>query len=163
MTEQEEEFLHLAICIKNMNSSWRILQELKMQKTTPTLINAAFQFALIEYSKSYKTSFGKTLDKKGKQRKYLLDTQFIPEEYLELHKRILIARDQLHAHSDLTLLEANVYVIDSEYGKSVNYSSNIIYGTEEFENIELIIDLIERTVDVLYKKEKQIKQQLPLN
>lgn len=163
MTEQEEEFLHLAICIKNLNSSWRILQELKIQKTTPTLINVAFQFTLIEYSKSYKTSFGKTLDKKGKQRKYLLDTQFIPEEYLELHKRILIARDQLHAHSDLTLLEANVYVIDSEYGKSVNYSSNIIYGTEEFENIELIIDLIERTVDALYKKEKQIKQQLPLN
>ncbi len=68
MTEQEEEFLHLASCIENLNSAWRILQELKTEKATPVLIDAAFQYALIEYSKPYKVSYGNVLTEKGKKR-----------------------------------------------------------------------------------------------
>lgn len=160
MTKQEEEFLHLAICIENLNSSWRILQELKDKKGSPVLINAAFQFSLIEYSKSFKISYGNVSNEK---RKLKLDTKYIPDKYLELHNRILNARDKLHAHSDLTLWDAKVYVRSSEYGKSVNYSKNNISGTEEFKNIESIIALIEETLHVLYKKEIELKQKLPTN
>jgi hypothetical protein len=99
----------------------------------------------------------------NEKRKLKLDTKYTPHKYLELHNRIVNARDKLHAHSDLTLLDAKVYVRSSEYGKSVNYSKNNISGTEEFKNIESIIALIEETLHVLYKKEIELKQKLPTN
>ena len=163
MNEQEEEFLHLANSIENLNSSWRILKEIVEVKSSPVLLNAAFQYALIEYSKPYRYSCGEVLNEKGKPKRYKLDAQFIPPDSLDLHKRITDARDQLHAHSDLTLLEAKVYVCDSEYGKSVNYSRNIIHGTEELKNINSILDLIEGTLDALYERERQLKLKLPVN
>ena len=104
MTEQEEDFIHFSACITWLNKAWRLLLAIREQSDNP-LIGPAFRFALIEYSKPYKLSCG-TL----KKRK--LDTEFIPPNLLALHKQIVDSRDQVHAHSDLTLMEAKLSVHD---------------------------------------------------
>ena len=163
MTHQEEKYIHFVQCIENLNNSWRILQVIKDHKCSPILVGAAFQFALIEYSKSYKNSFGGIQNSKGKPVQYKLDEKNIPIEYLVLHNRILDARDQIHAHSDLTVWEAKLYVENTPHGKIAGQVRNIVYGTEELANIDSIIDLIEQTLDRMYEEVKMLKQQLPVN
>jgi len=162
LTNQEERYLHFVQCIRNFNNSWIILQQLKEGKGNPSIINAAFQFALIEYSKPYKYSRGALLSKKGKQKQYRLNSDYVPSMHRELHDRIIDARDQIYAHSDLSVLEAKVYVKKTPYGKIAGHVQNQIYGTEEFLNINAIIELVESTLDLMYEKEKILESELPV-
>jgi hypothetical protein len=155
MNLQKEKYIHFATCIENLNNAWRILQEIKQSKDN-LLVGPAFQFALIEYSKPYRHSHGTI-------KKYELDDEHIPFNHHKMHKRILDARDQIHAHSDLTVMEAKLYIDNTKYRKFVSISQNIIRGTEEFPNIDDIIDLIEQTLDSMYEKAKQLEAELPQN
>jgi hypothetical protein len=154
MTEQEEQYIHFVSCIQNLNEAWRILKIIRQQADNP-LVGPAFEFALIEYSKPYTASRGKF---KGN---YSLGIENVPPEYRELHKEILAARHQIHAHSDLTVDDAHIFVVEENYRKYVGISKNIIYSTEKLERIGDIIDLIEKTLDSMYEKEKQLKAELP--
>ena len=156
MNEQEEKYLHFVYCIDNLNSAWRILQKVKIEKGNP-LINYAFQFALIEYSKPYKLSYGVVV------KYHQLPETYIPSKYLDLHKRILNARDKFHAHSDLSIMDAKVYIQNTKNGKFVSRSQNIVHGVEETPNIGNIIDLIEQTLDALYVEVKRLEYDLDTN
>ena len=127
MTEQQEQYIHFVSCIQNLNEALRILKIIRRQPGNP-LIGPAFEFALIEYSKPYTASRGNF------KAKYFLGDENVPTDYSELHKEILAARHQIHAHSDLTVEDASIYVIEDNYGKHVGLSKNIIYGTEKLEN-----------------------------
>ena len=81
-----ERYLHFVSSIDDLNSAWRILQEIKRSGDN-SLVGPAFQFALIEYSKPYKAS------KVNETERHQLDTKYVPPEYLGLHKRIVDARD----------------------------------------------------------------------
>jgi hypothetical protein len=162
MTQEREYFIHFRQSIQNLNNAWVILQVIKTEGYNPDLVNAAFQFALIEYCKPYKCSYGKIKNAKGKSVSYTLEHEHIPPEYLPLHHRILAARDQIHAHSDLTILDTRVCVKDSPRGKIAGYVQNVIRGTEEMQNLDSIIDLIERTLDSMYEKDDKLKQNLPV-
>ncbi len=154
MTEQEEQYIHFVSCIQNLNEAWRILKTVEQQPGNP-LIGPAFEFALIEYSKPYTASRGNF------KYNYSLGIENVPPEYRELHNEILAARHQIHAHSDLTVDDAHIYVVENNYGKHVGISKNIIYGTEKLRKIGDIVDLIEKTLDVMYVKVKQLKAELP--
>ena len=162
MTEQEEEYVHFVSCINDLNIAWRLLQEIKQCKGN-ILVGAAFQFALIEYSKPYKASFGILRNSTGKLIPRKLDESHVPAMHIQLHKRIIDARDRIHAHSDLTVMEAKVYVKNSPHGKIVGTLQNKIYGTEELSNIDAIIDLIEQTLDSMYVEVKRLEAALPVN
>jgi hypothetical protein len=77
MNEQKEKYRHFAFSIDSLNNAWRILNEVKQQKEN-TLAGFAFQFALIEYSKPYKTSYGILIER------HKLSEIFIPAQYIEL-------------------------------------------------------------------------------
>src|SRR6266545_4571025 len=144
MTQEEEyeRFIHFKACIQTINCAWRILQEIKNREggsCSPILVGAAFQFALIEYAKPFLKSRGEEV------RNHQLDERFTPPQHLELHKRIVNARNQIHSHSDLTVMDAKLYVNDSPSGRIVLASQNIIHGTEELPNLDVIIELIEQT------------------
>jgi hypothetical protein len=162
MTEKEEEYLYFVSSLDVLNNAWLILQEIKKCKGS-SLLGSAFQFALIEYSKPYKVSIGTVLNSKGKPTSYKLDESYIPDEYIELHKRILDARDQFHAHSDLTVREARLWVKNSPNGKISGTTQNKIVGTEELSNIDKIIDLIEKTLTSMYDQAKLLEQELLLS
>lgn len=154
MTEKEEEYIHFVSSIKDLNNAWRLLQEIKRCEGS-SLVSAAFRFALIEYSKPY----GKS---RGNIKRHSLKEEHVPLSHRELHKRILDARDQIHAHSDLTIMEAKLYVKNTPHGKIAGTIQNGIDSTREFSNIDAIIDLIEKTLESMYVKEELSKQELPL-
>ena len=163
MTEQEEEFVHFVSSIEKLNNAWRILLEIRSNRDDP-LVGPAFQFALIEYSKPYTVSFGTELDAKGSpKRKHLLNDKHIPKKHHVLHDRLLEARKKIHAHDDLSVKEAKLYVKKTQQGKFVGTVQNVITGTEELSNINLIIELIEQTLKNMYAQEKLLEQQLPIN
>lgn len=163
MTDQEEWFVYFVSCIDRLNNAWQILQEIKRQGGHP-LVGPAFQFALVEYSKPYTVSYGTELDAKGKPKhRYKLDEKYIPARHRALHDRLLTARKKIHAHDDLSVKEAKLHVKKTEHGKFVGTVQNVIVGTEELSNNDLIIDLIEQTLDAMYMEEKRLEQQLPPN
>ena len=161
MTNQEEEYIHFVQSIRNLNNAWNILQEIKQFEKNSYIINAAFQFALVEYSKPYKYSRGTLLNEKKKPLNYNLKDNHIPAKHKDLHNRIINARDQIHAHSDLTILESKVYVEKTPYGKFIVHVQNKINGTEELCNLDAIIELIEITLDNMYKEEKIWDRKMP--
>ena len=152
MTEKEEEFVHFTSCIASLNNAWVILSKLKEQKDNP-LTGPAFRFALIEYSKPYKQAYG--------NKRWKLDGSHIPPGMEVLHKRIIDARDQVHAHTDLTILEAKIYVRDTKDRRVSTIVQNKITGLEEFANLDDIITLIEGALDSMYLKEKELEAALP--
>ncbi|MEK7833454.1 MAG: hypothetical protein AAB401_20350 [Acidobacteriota bacterium] len=162
MTEQEELYFHFESSIGHLNSAWRILQEIKLHPNHP-LVNPAFQFALIEYSKPYKVSYGAEPDNNGKPRKLSLDKRYIPANHSALHDRLIRARDTIHAHDDLGVKAPSVYVSATSSGMFVGLMQSVIHSTEELGNIDLIIDLIEQTLDRMYTESARLKALLPIN
>jgi hypothetical protein len=158
MTPQEEQYVHFVSSTDNLNNAWRILQEIRQCKGSP-LVGPAFQFALVEYSKPYRYSRGTV--REGVKCK--LEDLHIPAKHRELHFRILMARDQIHAHSDLTVKEAKLRVANTASGKYASRVQNAIRGTEELSNIDSIIELIEQTLDNMYIEVEQLQAALPLN
>ena len=152
MTVQEEKFIHFSSCVAWLNNAWRLLQVVQQQTDNP-LSGAAFRFALIEYCKPYKRSNGIT-------QSFKLDVSCVPGAYQALHERIISARDQVQAHSDLTLMEAKLSVQEYMGQRYSAILQNNITGLEEWTNIGEIIALIEGTLDNMYVLEKRLEQAL---
>lgn len=153
MTDQEEEFVHFVSCIASLNNAWRLINRIKAESGNP-LVGPAFRYALVEYSKPYRES-------RSRRRKRRLDTSCIPTDMLALHERITNSRDQAHAHSDLTIMDAKLYVHEVQGQRFAGIVQNIITGVEELPNIEEIQKLIEGTLDNMYAREKIIEAALP--
>lgn len=161
MTSQEEQYVHLVSCIDDLNSAWRILRQIKECHGHP-LVGPAFQFALIEYSKPYRTSFGVSLNAKGKAFQHKLDDRHVPTASVDLHNRLLTARDRIHAHSDLTVREAKLYVAKLPDGKHASIVQNVIHGAQELANIDVIIELIEQTLVKMYAEAESLEAELTI-
>jgi hypothetical protein len=146
MTEQEESFVHFVSCITWLNNAWRLLNMIHTQSENP-LIGPAFRFALIEYCKPYKLS-------RGINKMFKLETLSIPKECLPLHERIISSRDQIHAHSDLTVMDAKLHVHEFMGQRYTLIPQNKIDCTEELSNLQEIVALIEATLDNMYAEEK---------
>ena len=131
MTHRHEEFIHFATCMQRLDSAWVILKAINAERDS-VLAGPAFRFALIEYATPYKTSFG--ADKK----RHKLKESYVPVEYLELHKRILQARDTIHAHADMTVMDAKLYVTETLGNPSAIITGLYIHELEELGNIEQI-------------------------
>lgn len=161
---KEEQYIHLESCIDSLEKARWTLLEVKKHPNHP-LLGPAFQFAIIEYAKPYKTSFGAELNDKGRPvhtytiEKTLRDT-CVPSEYLDLHKRLLTARDRILAHTDLGILDAKVHIATAPSGSYVSTIQNVVYGTEECSHIDEIIDLIERTLDRIDPESKRMRADL---
>lgn len=153
MTEQEEQYVHFVCCITWLNSSWSLLKTIQEQ-TGNILIGPAFRFALIEYCKPYKQSF-------GVNRKFSLDVVHIPNTHLMLHKQLLKSRDQVHAHSDLTVMDARLSVHESQGHRYTLIAQNRVTGFEDLPKLEQVVNLIEATLDNMYVHVKLLEEVLP--
>jgi hypothetical protein len=165
MTKVEETYLFFLQSIDILNDSLKILVELKSNETTPVLFNAAFRYALVEYSKPFGATNGLFKNAAGTKPvriKYDLK-RFILREKLELHQKIIDSRDQFHAHGDMSILDAKVYVQDGVDGKIVTVSKNLVHGCEEFQNVDDLIDMIESTLNNMEEELLSLKEALPQN
>jgi len=154
MTEQEEGFIHFVICILALNNAWRIFTTL-LEESGNRLFASSFRYALIEYSKPYRESRGEV------KKKRRLDVSYIPQKMLPLHKRIIDARDQIHAHTDLNVLDAKLSVHKESGNQYAQICKNNINGLEEIANLKEILLLIEGTLNNMYEKEKLLEAALP--
>jgi hypothetical protein len=132
--------------MQRLNSAWATLNVVKAERDN-ALVGPAFRFALVEYATPYSTSYGA-----GKKR-HKLNESYVPVEFLELHQRILDARNSIHAHADMTVMDAKLYVTETRGMPSAIISGNHIHGLEEIGNIEQIILLIEGTLRNMYADE----------
>jgi hypothetical protein len=156
LTISEEQYVHYVECINSLNQAWFILQELRKAKSKSAIHAAAFRFALVEYAKPYNSSYGIHKSRKKREAYKLSPPNLLPED-MALHQQILDLRDQVLAHSDLTLKEAVLYL--GSYGGRLNFgiaSSSIA----QFPDIEAVIRLIERTLDVMYAERTRLEEAL---
>jgi hypothetical protein len=156
ITRAEERYIHLASSSHDLNFAWRVLRELK-EASGSSLAGPAFQFALIAYARPYMPSRGTA------KREHRLSPRYVPPEHRDLHGRLLAARNTILAHSDLTVKQARLHVANTATGKYVGVVQNVIYGTEEWGNLDQIIDLIQKTLDVLYGDIAALERDLPAN
>jgi hypothetical protein len=140
MTPNEEAYVHYAECINSLNCAWHVLCELRAIDRKTAIHAAAFRFALVEYAKPYTRS-------DGTFKRYRLPPPSLPVELLALHQQILDLRDQVLAHSDLTLKEAQVYIASHGDHPLVGVASNSL---PTFPDSEAVITLIENTLDKMY-------------
>jgi hypothetical protein len=129
--------------MQRLNEAWATLNAIKADRAS-RLAGPAFRYALVEYATPYNTSFG------ANKIRYQLSEQYVPAEHLELHRRIIAARNTVHAHADLSVLDAKLYLRETQGKPSASISSNYIHGLEELPNIEAIIELIEGTLLNMY-------------
>ncbi len=156
MQRHEEEFVHFVSCIQDLNTSWKILKLVRRRKKN-SLGFAAFRLALIEYSKPFKESYGKV------KAKHRLGIEYIPKDYLDLHNRILKARDTYLAHSDLNIRDARLYVSRHPWGNIATIIENVVNESQEFNQLDDIIDMIEKTLKRMYEARDVLEANLAPN
>lgn len=140
-THEDEAYIHFQECLTDLNSAWRILEELQQAKITPVLWTASYHMALVEYAKPFKISFG------ANKRKHVLPTPSLPESELQLHTRLLYLRDKVLAHSELSVKDAKVYV-----GEIAGQSFPLISSNTEpvLPDVAVVKTHVQRVLDHLY-------------
>ena len=93
-------------------------------------------------------------------KKRRLPTAYVPQDMHDLHQRIIDARDQIHAHSDLTVMDAKLHLSEIR-GMPPILIRNNVSGLEEFQNIGEIQRLIEMTLANMYEEEIILVTKLP--
>jgi YHS domain-containing protein len=141
VTPADEDFIHYVDCIDSLNRAWSILQNLGKVEQPSALNGAAFLFALIEYAKPYTRSEG------IHGRRKLLPPEL--PELLALHEQILDLRNQVLAHSDLTVKQAQLH-LHSFNGKPYYIASSNC--GHSFPSRKVVITLIEQTLEQMYVK-----------
>lgn len=154
MTQDEEKYVHLVSCADDLNEAWRLLHEIRRSERHP-LTAAAFRYAVVAYSRAYVSS-------RGVNGRYCLEERYVPSAYHELHHRLIKARHQIHADSDLTVREAQLHIAQIRSRKWVGVVQNVITGTEEIPNISETIALIESTLPALYGEIDRLEALLPV-
>ena len=153
MTEAHETHLHILVCMDRINAAWNTLKQIQSAPDHP-LVGPAFRYALVEYATAFTRS-----DSPSKKRRTLPIT-LVPVSQSELHQRLIDARNSIHAHADLTVLEAQltVHVVAGE--KQVGVSQNFIHGLEELNNLPRLISLVEGVLRNLYVEHKQSERRI---
>lgn len=140
MSTQKEAIAHFDICIDHLGNVWNTLKAIKEHSGHP-LVGPAFRYALIEYSIPFACSEGTAI------RRHRLDAKYVPEHFLELHKRIVSSRNQVLAHTDLSILEPQVSWSVVNGQRLLTRVQNNVSGLEELQNVDSILQLIEETLD----------------
>lgn len=154
MTPKVEQYVHLEECIRSLDEAWGILHDIQATTLRTAIQAAAYRYALVAYARPYTRSDGE--HKKGRDP-YVLPTPTLTPEDEILHQRILDLRKHVLAHSDINVKKANVYV--GRYGgrAHVCIASNSL---PDFPAIDAVINLIERTLDLLNAQRTQDEDEL---
>jgi hypothetical protein len=143
VTPSEEQFIHIATCISRLHSAIETLRAIKAAAPDNPLIAPAFRFALVEYVSPYTGA-------DGQLKKYKLDHKYVPAEHLDLHNRIVSARHQVHAHSDLTIMNAKFKATGTRANPEAEVSGTHVDVLKELTNIDQIISLVNDSIHNMY-------------
>jgi hypothetical protein len=128
-----------------------ILKDLISVGTESELVaTAAHELALIEYAKPFKKSF-------GEHQGYLLSEPDVSIGQLRLHHEILQLRDQVLAHSDLTVQETEFHLAEVRENRSITVISNV---EEPLPRLTDTIELIDSVTEKLFNQLSDLKKSL---
>jgi len=157
MTVDEEKFVHFTHSIDDLNDAWRVLKAIKRRERVGGVEAAAFRYALVAYARPYTGSHGVA------KYTHCLGTDCVPAKHLDLHFRLVTARKQIHAHSDLTVRDAILYIREVAGKKIASQVRSGIDPLEELKNLDEIIELVEQTLEQMYAESERMEQALPAN
>lgn len=143
MTIEDEDFIHYIECIDCLNRAWSVLKDIEALETKGAISAAAYRYALIEYAKPYTQSRGDL-----RKRRKLSHPELTPEQ-IALHQQIIGLRDQVLAHCDLTVKQANLHLTETAGIPSYIISSSII---DSLPPIRSVIDLLEQSLTLMYRE-----------
>ncbi len=138
--ENNERYIHYRESLTCLNRAWRTLCELEKTEPKGAIWAAAYRMSIVEYGKPFKVS-------RSQKHRYKLEVPQIEAEYIELHEIVIDLRDQVVAHSDLTVLDASL-----SYGGS-HEPCLIMNNIDSFPEAKKLRKLIERVLDQLYLQE----------
>lgn len=72
-----------------------------------------------------------------------------------MHDRVIAARDTLHAHADIDVLSAELFVEYADGFKHVSRMQNVVHGTEELANLSQLIEMVEGVLENVYELERR--------
>lgn len=108
MKELHEIYIFHQECLTSLNTALSIVEALSTTNTRSIINWAAYRMALIEYAKPYKKSKGKKI------KNHVLPITKLSTEDIKLHERVIVLRDQLLAHSDITIKDAELLIFPSQ-------------------------------------------------
>ncbi len=150
MTRDDEAYIHFQECLTSLNRTWVILGKLEGSGVDPVLRTASYHMALIEYAKPFKESRG------ANKRRHFLAFPSLSADDTALHSQLLALRDQVLAHSDLTVKDAKLYVGESN-GRALPL---IISNTaQQLPRTSQVRQLVEHLLDALYAEIPTYEQQ----
>lgn len=152
MNDVHERFCHLEISRMRLGRALDTFRQVQEYRNHP-LAKAAFAYGVVEYAASFTTS-------KGKHKKYWLKEGLVPTNFVDLHQRLLDARNQLLAHHDVRVLEPSVTATKWEGDCLTSLSMKGLDGTEEMGNLDEIIGLVRATIDNAIREREKLKFQL---
>ncbi len=139
LTAPEEKFHHLVTCISRLHSALETLRTIKACSPDNPLIPPAFRFALVEYATAFTNS-------RGQLGKHKLDSRYVPPHSIDLHERIVSSRDQVHAHSDLTIMNAEFKATGTKANPTAEMRGEYVDELKEFQNLDQIATLISESI-----------------
>lgn len=153
MTDDHEYHLHLLVCMDRLNAAWHTLRQIETDRAQP-LVGPAFRYALVEYAAAFTRS-----DSPSNKRRRLQES-LVPSTHLALHQRIIGARNSVHAHADLKVLEPRLefHVVGGE--RQIARVENFIHGLEELSNLPEVVALVEGVLSNLYVEHEKSKQRI---
>jgi len=142
----EEEYVHFQESVTSLNRAWRTLCELEKTPSGNAIWSAAYRMAVVEYCKPF------THSQISKEERYKLPIPNIPDDSMLLHLRLLELRNQVMAHSDLSVLDTKVC-----YDKTAKFPFPLMFKNvvDNFPSITEIKNQVETVLDALYQQESQ--------
>ena len=152
MKRDDEAYIHFQECRTSLGRAWRTIKELEGDdKAHPVVWRAAYQMALVDYAKPYKESRGA-----NKRSHRLRFPQTFSNADRALHKTLLDLRDQFLAHSDLTIKDAKLHLVEVAGQPYPLISSNT---DPQLPKLETVRKLIERTLLALDERHPEYLRQ----
>ncbi|MDP5189226.1 hypothetical protein [Rheinheimera baltica] len=142
----DEEYVHFQESITSLNRAWRTLCELEKAPSGNAIWSAAYRMVIVEYCKPFTNS------QINESKRHKLPAPSLTDEGKKLHARLLDLRNQVMAHSDLSVLDAKVC-----YDQTAEFPVPLIVQNV-LGNLPIVSEVknqVEAVLDTLYQQEAQ--------
>jgi hypothetical protein len=150
---QEEEYVFYRFASGDFLIAVESLKEISRYKEISAR-RALLLKVILAYCRPFKTS-------RGKYSNYKLSQSFVPVEHKNLHDELIKYRDNVLAHTDLTVLRPKLY----EWKKSSGQLFQIVFKSLDLKNLENSIpelkELIEKILNRIQEQLKTLETWLP--
>lgn len=142
----DEEYVHFQESITSLNRAWRTLCELENAPSGNAIWSAAYRMVIVEYCKPF------TISQINRSERHKLPLPSLTDDCNNFHARLLELRNQVMAHSDLSVLDAKVC-----YDQTTEFPVPII-AKNVLGNLPSVSEMknqVEAVLDALYQQNSQ--------